>query len=173
MLCASHRNTQGDREKNFCSVTRQKRSGNYISLVICLTSNCMRVKRAAWVCLHVCVMWGQPVAALSRVRDRLLSGEEGRACDRLQWLVELSGQNMSDSADSMNHFGLQLCNLSPTLHHITASMRLLHARLKRSRLSRLAFLFVPPVARSISSTDWWDAIKLHLHDKAFFYRKET
>lgn len=64
MLCASHRNTQGDREKNFCSVTRQKRSGNYISLVICLTSNCMRVKRAAWVCLHVCVMWGQPVAAL-------------------------------------------------------------------------------------------------------------
>lgn len=125
-------------------------------------------------CVCMCVLCGVSLwLPWDRVRDCLLSGEEGRACDRLQWLVELSGQNMSDSADSMNHFGLQLCNLSPTLHHITASMWLLHARLKRSRLSRLAFLFGPPVARSIWSTDWWDATKLRLLDKAFFYRKET
>lgn len=89
-------------------------------------------------CVCMCVLCGVSLwLPWDRVRDRLLSGEEGRACDRLQWLVELSGQNMSDSADSMNHFGLQLCNLSPTLHHITASMWLPHARLKRSRLSRL------------------------------------
>lgn len=46
-------------------------------------------------------------------------GEDGRVCDRPQWLVKLSGLNLSDSAEAMNHFSLQLCNLSPTSHPIT------------------------------------------------------
>lgn len=42
-----------------------------------------------------------------------VSGEEGRVTDRPQWLVELGRQNLSVSAEAMNHFSLQLCNLSP------------------------------------------------------------
>lgn len=59
-------------------------------------------------------------------------GKEGRACDRLRWLVELSGQNLSDSAKAMNHFGLQLCNLSPTPRRIMYNG--IYAALARTRL---------------------------------------
>lgn len=53
-----------------------------------------------------------------------------RLRDRREWLVEHSGQNLSDSAKAMNHFGLQLCNLSPTSHHVMASMQLALAHLR-------------------------------------------
>lgn len=85
---------------------------------------------SAWRGPHGCVCgqwlpWDQEP-------DRQLS-----VWDRLQWLVEHSGQNLSDSAKAMNHFGLQLCNLSPTSLRITASMRLAFAHLMHAQVPRI------------------------------------
>lgn len=53
---------------------------------------------------------------------------------RLQWLVEHGGVNLSPLAEAMNHFSSQLCNLSPTSPHKTASLRCAFAHLRLSRL---------------------------------------
>ncbi len=144
------KNTQGAEKKEFfsCSLTREAeetqtvlwlwsawQSGNS-----CIKS---RVWRGPHGCVRKCVLrevdqrvpWDQE-------RDRRLSGEEGRVCDRLQWLVEHSGQNLSDSAEAMNHFGLQLCNLSPTSRHIADSMQLAISRLRHARVSLLLHFWV-------------------------------
>ena len=117
----------------FCSVTRERSKWNLncILIVNCLTIKELMHKERTSECgggcmgvsVSVCVCYvgvGQRLP-WDQERVRPLSGEQGRVCDRLQWLVELSGQNLSDSAEAMDHFGLQLCNLSPTSHHITAS----------------------------------------------------
>ncbi len=147
--CESQK-THGGQKKGFFSVLLPGREAEPTPTVFWLWSvlqsrySCIKksaslsVWRGPHGCVRECVFrevdqwvpWDQE-------RDRRLSGEEGRVCDRLQWLVEHSGQNLSDSAEAVNHFGLQLCNLSPTSRHITASELLAVWRLRRAWLSLL------------------------------------
>lgn len=62
---------------------------------------------------------------------------------RLQWLVEHSGVDLSPLAEALNHFSSQLCNLSPTSAHKTASLWCLPLHV----CSRLASPVLPPAAR--------------------------
>lgn len=86
-------------------------------------------------------------------------------CMGLQWLVEHSGQNLSDSAEAVNHFGPPLCNLSPTSRHITAARRGLLLHIFHVP-DRLAFPYFPGLAsaRFISIRE---TLANHMHDKAF------
>lgn len=78
-----------------------------------------------------CGIW--PLTALPPCRSMTI---------RLQWLVEHSRVDLSPLAEALNHFSPQLCNLSPTSAHKTASLRCAVAH-----LHLLASCVLPPTAR--------------------------
>lgn len=151
LLCVSvspvsHRQHTGDRTTDpfLCSVPGKE---NSIFIPMCFPF------RRGCVVSVGCGLW--PLAALPARSVTI----------RLQWLVEHSGVDLSPLAGALNHFSSQLCNLSPTSPHKTASLRCAFAHLQLSRLMPFtsrseAFLNSPShgCARDESFTGVWQGI---------------
>lgn len=118
-LQASHKNTQLA-EKNVFSFLLPGRKEEETGFI------CDPFHTSLWICLgahmgvSLRVHYTGSTSGCPEIRSVIVSslGEGGRVCDRLQWLVELSGQNLSDSAEAMNHFGLQFVSHSTSHNNL-------------------------------------------------------
>lgn len=163
----------------FCSVTREKSRATQTVLWLwsvwqsvnsCRKRVCMCVQ-AAWVCPWVCVLWGQPVAALrSGAWSSVLWG---RGACPWQAAVISGAQRAEFIRLSQGHEPFQPATLQFVSHFASYNGTYAACVCTFSIctiVSPRASLNIPRMARCIWTDEWWGVRKLHVCTTKLFTR---